>query len=107
MANPIDNGPRVNGANVPARSRVQSGSEPSAVVAGNVADNAASEAATGAESAVASSRLQQIQERIDGTPEVDTARVEAIKQAIAEGNFPIDPARIAQKFVELEGLLNG
>ena len=34
-------------------------------------------------------------------------RVEAIKQAIAEGRFPIDPERIAAKFAELEGLLNG
>lgn len=103
MANPIDNGPRVNGGNVAVKPRVQNGEAPAA----NVADQAAPEAVAGGDTQVQSSRLQQVQERIDNTPEVDMARVEAIKQAIAEGNFPIDAERIAQKFAELEGLLNG
>lgn len=52
-----------------------------------------------------SSRLQQVRERIDATPDIDLARVEEIKLALAEGRLPLDPQRIAEKFAKLEGLL--
>jgi len=35
-------------------------------------------------------------------PAVDSARVNAIRQAIAEGRYHVDPVRLAQKFQELE-----
>lgn len=53
-----------------------------------------------------SGRLQQIRERIDSTPDIDVQRVEEIKLALAEGRLSLDPQRIAQKFSDLEGLLN-
>jgi negative regulator of flagellin synthesis FlgM len=35
----------------------------------------------------------------------DQARVDAIRQAISEGNYPLDVRRIAERFQELEDLL--
>jgi len=37
--------------------------------------------------------------------EFDEAKVEQIKQSLAEGNYPIDPKKIAQGFTEIEKLL--
>lgn len=37
----------------------------------------------------------------EGAP-VDTDRVSAIKDAIASGNYPVDPDRIAQSMIELD-----
>lgn len=53
-----------------------------------------------------SSRLQAVLDRISQTPEVDQARVDALRQSIAEGNYPIDADRIAERMVELERLLD-
>lgn len=36
-----------------------------------------------------------------GAP-VDMARVQKIKQAIASGNYPVDPDKIAEKMVDLD-----
>lgn len=101
MANPIDNGPRLNGVQVGGSGRAQ---DPSADK--SAASSAASRPAA-ADAASESARLTRVREQIDSAPEVDMARVEAIKQAIAEGRFPIDPERVAEKFIELEGLLKG
>jgi negative regulator of flagellin synthesis FlgM len=35
-------------------------------------------------------------------PAVDASRVDAIRQAISEGRYHVDPVRLAQKFLELE-----
>ena len=35
-------------------------------------------------------------------PAVDAARVDSIRQAIAEGRYHVDPVRLAQKFQEFE-----
>lgn len=35
-------------------------------------------------------------------PAVDSAKVNDIRQAIAEGRYHVDPVRLAQKFLELE-----
>lgn len=47
-------------------------------------------------------QLQAIEERLRELPEVDTARVEKIKQAIADGSYQIDSTRIADKLIALE-----
>ena len=99
MSNPIDNGSRVGGSGLSGL-RGATNKGPRAPERDDVAVGGAS-----GDTAVASSRLQQVRDTIDNTPEVDMDKVEAIKQAIAEGRFPIDPKRIAEKFAELEGLL--
>ena len=37
----------------------------------------------------------------------DEAKVAEIKQAIAEGNYPLDERRIAESFVAIEAMLGG
>jgi negative regulator of flagellin synthesis FlgM len=39
------------------------------------------------------------------TPPFDTGRVQEIRSAIAEGRYPIDNRRLADKIIDLEGLL--
>lgn len=47
-------------------------------------------------------QLQAIEERLRELPEVDSARVEQIKQAIADGSYKPDSSRIADKLIALE-----
>lgn len=47
-------------------------------------------------------QLQAIEERLRELPEVDSARVEQIKQAIADGSYQIDSGRIADKLIAAE-----
>ena len=42
----------------------------------------------------------------DNSTSFDGERVEAIKQAISEGRYHIDPVRLAEKFIDLEIELN-
>ena len=37
----------------------------------------------------------------EGAP-IDTARINRIKQAIASGNYPVDPEKIAEKMLDLD-----
>jgi len=47
--------------------------------------------------------LQSLAHEIADLPAVDAARVDSIKRAITEGRYHVDPVRLAQKFLELEG----
>jgi negative regulator of flagellin synthesis FlgM len=70
---------------------------------------AAREAPAGEESGVALSEgaqlLRSVSERLAAVPEVDEARVESIRHAIASGRYHVDPVRLAQRFIELESKL--
>lgn len=46
--------------------------------------------------------LQQISEQLREQPEVDTARVERLRQAIADGSYQVDSQRLAGKLLDLE-----
>jgi negative regulator of flagellin synthesis FlgM len=41
-------------------------------------------------------------ELVSGGPPVDSARVEAVRAAIREGRYPVDPDRIAQRMLDLD-----
>jgi negative regulator of flagellin synthesis FlgM len=49
--------------------------------------------------------LSQIDQKVKAEPDFDRAKVEAIKQAIAEGQYPLNPKRIAESFVALERMI--
>lgn len=51
--------------------------------------------------------LTNVQQKIKDAPDFDRSKVESIKKAIREGNYPIDPKRIAQNFVSLEKMIQG
>ena len=46
--------------------------------------------------------LERAGERAQSTPEVDTARVDEVKAAIARGEFRIDSKAVARAFMALE-----
>lgn len=49
--------------------------------------------------------LVRLQSKISSLPDVDLDRVAAIKQAIAEGRFEINPERIAENMLNQDELL--
>jgi len=51
--------------------------------------------------------LNKVKERIDAKPDFDRAKVDSIKAALQEGNYPVNPRRIAENFVSLEKLIQG
>ncbi|KAB7627205.1 flagellar biosynthesis anti-sigma factor FlgM [Alkalilimnicola sp. S0819] len=106
MSNPIDNGSRINGgAPLGGLRKAHAGAVQGTDLAAEAERKDAGNA-TQTSGSNASERLQAVRDRIDNTPEVDMERVEAIKQQIADGEYPLNPERIAEKFLELEGMLN-
>lgn len=49
--------------------------------------------------------LSNVAQKVMEQPDFDRAKVESIKQAIAEGNYPVNPRRIAENFVALEKMI--
>lgn len=49
--------------------------------------------------------LESMAKEIDKIPDIDSAKVDSIKQAIANGDYQANPEVIAQKFIEIEKLL--
>ncbi|WP_353135089.1 flagellar biosynthesis anti-sigma factor FlgM [Limnohabitans sp.] len=50
--------------------------------------------------------LSNVAQQVKAQPDFDRAKVEAIKQAIKEGNYPVNPRRIAENFVALEKMIS-
>ncbi len=50
-------------------------------------------------------QVRELQQQLGSIPEVDAEKVEAIKQEIAKGNYPLDPERIAENLLNLEKVL--
>ena len=49
--------------------------------------------------------LQSLSERVEQLPEINSARVDSIKQALSNGEYTPDAELIAKKFSEIEKLL--
>jgi negative regulator of flagellin synthesis FlgM len=49
--------------------------------------------------------LSNVAQKVMDQPDFDRSKVEAIKQAIKDGNYPINPRRIAESFVALEKMI--
>lgn len=50
-------------------------------------------------------QLGKIGNTIDSAPVIDTQRVEAVKQAIADGTYEVDAAKVADKLMQFESIL--
>lgn len=51
--------------------------------------------------------MQRLDAGISSLPVVDSQRVDALRTAIAGGNYDIDPARVAGKLIDREIALHG
>ena len=51
--------------------------------------------------------LTNVDEKLKNQPDFDRAKVEAIKSALKEGNYPLNPRRIAENFVAIEQMIQG
>ena len=49
--------------------------------------------------------LSNVAQKAMAEPDFDRAKVEAIKTALREGSYPINPSRIAENFVALEKMI--
>jgi negative regulator of flagellin synthesis FlgM len=80
---------------------------PSSVRTGSAPDSNAP--AAGATDSVnltdAATRLQQLTGQLTSVPEIDGARVDQLRQAIAEGNYKVDTVHVADKLIALERTL--
>lgn len=99
MTDPIDNGPRFN------RPAQTDGTRGGQSVNGQQKPVEAPDGRPGADQSQTSERLQAVRDAIDRTPEVDSARVQDIRERIASGEYPLDAERTAERMVELERLL--
>lgn len=52
-------------------------------------------------------RLSHVAQQAMQEPEFDRAKVEAIKTAIQQGQYPLDSRRIAENFVAIEKMIKG
>jgi negative regulator of flagellin synthesis FlgM len=50
--------------------------------------------------------LSNVAQKVMAQPDFDRSKVEAIKQAIKDGNYPVNPRRIAENFVALERMIS-
>lgn len=55
-----------------------------------------------ADSLKGSERLRALEASVAKTPEVNVERVNALKQAIADGSYQVNTAKLADKLVEME-----
>lgn len=49
-----------------------------------------------------SAKLRALENTLSSLPAVDAQRVEALKKAVASGEYEVDPARVAEKLIALE-----
>ncbi|WP_166251323.1 flagellar biosynthesis anti-sigma factor FlgM [Marinobacter salicampi] len=51
--------------------------------------------------------LKQIEQQLASYPEVDDARVEEIKAALADGSYKVDAEKLAQKMLDMDNSIFG
>ena len=101
MSDPISNYGRMTQSNAAARSAIEKVDPKGTSAASAKEESAPAKAAPGADKV----SLSNVTEKVKAQPEFDRAKVESIKQAIKEGNYPVNPRRIAESFVALEKLI--
>ncbi len=104
MTDPINTHNRLRSTGVSADTRAGSSAktnQPGAT--GNPASSKADDTSTVELSSA--TLIEELSEQIKNTPEVNQARVEAVKQALVNGEYQPDAEVIARKYSEIEKLL--
>ncbi|HED18728.1 MAG TPA: flagellar biosynthesis anti-sigma factor FlgM [Gammaproteobacteria bacterium] len=89
------------GQGAPVESQEKERSNSSSVDSGNTGNSSDRVSLTGE-----ARRLKELETRLASTPVVDSQRVKAVRSAIENGTFTINPERIAEKLVSLEVALS-
>ena len=84
------------------RGREKSPATESATVEGRGKDVAAKVASDQVELSPGARDLQSIEARIKDLPEVNRERVDHIKNQLRDGNYSVDPSRLAAKIAQFE-----
>ncbi|MCO7621420.1 flagellar biosynthesis anti-sigma factor FlgM [Pseudomonas guariconensis] len=92
----LNNSPAVTGG---VRSNTATGSAPKASETSEAPQTASGEAVHLSQEA---QQLQKISDKLRDQPEVNSARVAQLKQAIADGSYQVDAGRVASKLLDFE-----
>ena len=106
MSDAISNYGRMTQSNAALRSVLDKVDKKNAANPGVSGDATSSAQETKTSSGADQVSLSNVAQKVMAQPDFDRAKVEAIKQAIKEGNYPINPRRIAESFVALERLID-
>ena len=74
-------------------------------LAGDSAASAPGAASTSAAPSAEAFNLANVAAQIKKEPEFDRSKVESIKRAIEDGQYPLNPKRIAESFVAIEQMI--
>lgn len=102
MTNPIDQWNRMASANTVQR-RVAEKDEQAAAAA--KAAKSAAPAPAPAPAASDQLQLSAVAQQASAEPAFDRAKFEAIKEAVQNGNYPLDPRRMAESFLAIEQMI--
>ena len=101
MTDPISQFGRIAQMNTPSgRSVTSKADRPSPAAAGGLAGAAPAPAQD-------ELKLSDVAQRLMQEPEFDRAKVDAIKLAIQQGQYPLDSRRIAENFTAIEKMIKG
>ena len=105
MSDPISsNAARISSSNSASRTTLDKlNKKPSAVKSDAASESKATVKSQGNDSV----NLSNVKDRIDAQPDFDRAKVDAIKAALQQGSYPVNPRRIAENFVSLEKMIQG
>jgi len=105
MSDAINNQARLSQSNASMRSAIEKADKKQSAQSQALPEEVAPAKAKGAN--VDTLSLSNVAERVKEQPSFDRAKVESIKQALREGNYPLNPRRIAESFVSLERMVQG
>lgn len=104
MSDAISNYGRMAQSNAAMRSAIEKVDKKSASAA-HATDGTPSQTLDKAKAGADKVSLSNVAQKVMAEPDFDRAKVDAIKQAIKDGNYPINPRRIAESFVALEKMI--
>ena len=108
MTDAISQYGRLNQSDNPVRSsadKVKKGASPSTGSSGSTASSESVDKGGAVSRGEDTVSLSNVAQKAMAEPDFDRAKVEAIKQAISQGQYPLDSRRIAESFVAIERMI--
>ncbi len=105
MTDPINTQNRLRNTGVSSDTKAGGAAKSSGQSAGSQVAGGSSAAKTDVVELSNATLLEALSEQIKNLPEVNSARVEAVKEALSNGEYQADAEVIARKYSEIEKLL--